>query len=407
MTCTPVSRIRSGGRSHGRKAAKAARSISEEPSRLVNTAISELDGGIPRREEFPLRLSDVIAVLAFWALLALISAAGRELDPRVPGLSAEVTSAVVRTTYVEYTLWALLTVPILWLTSRFSIERGRRVERMLMFAGLGLLIAVAMNAIMLEVREWFMEPLPRFRRRSPPPMVGLGMIDDLMVYLAVFGAGVARDYFLRYRARQEETAVLHAQLTQARLDALRSQLNPHFLFNTLNAISALVERDPRGTRRMIARLSDLLRHTLEDTGESEVSLRRELDLLEEYVELMQIRFQGKLTVNIRVAGDAGDALVPNLVLQPLVENAIKHGVARSGGGVITIAAQRRDGMLEIIVSDSGPGPAGGPEGVGLRNTDARLAALYGPAHRVMLRAAPGGGTDAMLAIPFHTRPLVE
>jgi hypothetical protein len=121
-------------------------------SRLVNTAISELDGGIPRREEFPLRLSDVIAVLAFWALLALISAAGRELDPRVPGLSAEVTSAVVRTTYVEYTLWALLTVPILWLTSRFSIERGRRVERMLMFAGLGLLIAVAMNAIMLEVR---------------------------------------------------------------------------------------------------------------------------------------------------------------------------------------------------------------------------------------------------------------
>lgn len=363
---------------------------------------SELIGDSGRREHYPLRGIDVLAVLGLWALLALISAAGRELDPRVPGLAPRMTTAVVNATYVEYALWAVLTLPILWLTSRYSIERGQRAGRVLMFAALGVLIAVAMDATMLEVREWFMETAPRFRRRTPPPLVGLGMVDDLMVYLAVGGAGVARDYFLRYRARQEETAILQAQLAHARLDALRAQLNPHFLFNTLNAISALVERDPRGTRRMIARLSELLRYTLEESTETEVPLGRELDLLEEYIELMQIRFQGKLSVVVQVGDEARGAMVPNLILQPIVENAIKHGVGRTGGGKISIAARRIADTLEVVVTDSGAGPAGGAEGVGLANTNARLAELYGAEHRVVLRANPAGGTDAVLTAPFHT-----
>ena len=357
-----------------------------------------------RREVYPLRRADVFAVLAFWTLLALISTAGRELDPRVPGLPSRVTAAVVNAMYVEYALWAVLTLPILWLTSRYSIEGGLRVGRLLLFIALGVVIALAMDAVLLQAREWFLEPAPRFRRRPPPTLVGLGMIDDLMVYFAVAGAGVARDYFLRYRARQEETAVLQAQLAEARLDALRSQLNPHFLFNTLNAISALVERDPRGTRRMIARLSELLRYTLDESTETEVPLRRELDLLEEYIELMQIRFQGKLDVAIRVDAEAADALVPNLILQPIVENAIKHGVGRAGGGRIAIGALRAGSLLEVVVTDSGPGPTGGDEGVGVRNTNARLAGLYGPEHRLVLRANPAGGTDAVLTMPFHTTP---
>ena len=355
-----------------------------------------------RRDSYPLRATDVFAVLAFWSLLALISAAGRELDPRVPGLPPRVTSAVVSATYVEYALWAALTLPILWLTQRYSIERGQRAGRLLMFAALGVVIAMAMDGIMAEVRESFLESLMRPRRRPPPPMVGLGMVDDLMVYLAIVGAGIARDYFLRYRARQAETAILQAQLAEARLDVLRAQLNPHFLFNTLNAISALVERDPRGTRRMIARLSELLRYTLEEGTEAEVPLRRELDLLEEYIELMQIRFQGKLTVAMRIADETRDALVPSLLLQPIVENAIKHGVSRMGEGTITLTSARVGNVLELVVSDSGAGPGGGPEGVGLRNTNARLAQLYGEGHRVTLRARDGGGTDAVITLPWHT-----
>jgi hypothetical protein len=135
-----------------------------------------------------------------------------------------------------------------------------------------------------------------------------------MVYLAVLGAALARDYFLRYQARLEETtrlqsraARLEAQLAEARLDALRTQLNPHFLFNTLNAVSTLVERDPRGVRRMIARLGELLRHTLDEKNEQEITLERELDLLRRYLDIMEVRFQGRLSVTLDVADDVRDA----------------------------------------------------------------------------------------------------
>lgn len=359
------------------------------------------------REFYALRAVDVLAVAAFWATLAFISAASRELDPRIPGLARGMTVAVVRATYVEYALWAVLTLPILWMASRYSIEGGRRTGRLLLFVLLGLAIALAMDTVMLHVREELMtDPLTRFRRPTPP-LPGLWFLDDLMVYVAVLGAGIARDYFLRYQARHDETIQLQAQLTQARLDVLRSQLDPHFLFNTLNSISALVERDPRGTRRMIARLSDLLRHTLEESTDAEVPLHRELDLLEEYIELMQIRFQGKLEVRIDAASDVRNALVPNLLLQPIVENAIKHGVGRQGGGSIAIVARREGDTLSLLVRDDGPGAPdqGGDLGVGLTNTNARLAAMYGDAHQVRLRR-DDGATLAEITVPFHTASAV-
>ncbi len=354
------------------------------------------------REYSPVRGIDLIAIVLFWSLLALISAAGRELDPRIPGIPSPVMSAVARSTYVEYACWAVLTVPLWWLASRYSIEGGRRWGRVLFFLALGIALAIVMDALMYQVREALMQPLGRIRRRPPTPLVGLGFLDDLMVYFAVLGAGVARDYFLRYRARREEAVWLQAQLTQARLDALRAQLNPHFLFNTLNAVSALADRDPRGVRRMIARLSELLRYTLEESTETEVPLHRELDLLGEYIELMQIRFQGRLSVAMNVADDVRHALVPNLILQPIVENALKHGVNQvTGTGRIALRARQDGENLVVTVSDNGPGPGGG-EGLGLSNTNARLREMYGPAYSVYLRPAPGGGTDAEVVIPFHT-----
>jgi signal transduction histidine kinase len=358
-----------------------------------------------RREYYPLRAVDLFAIATFWLLLMLISTLGRELDPRIPGIPPRLMTAVVRVTYVEYAIWAVLTMPIWWLATRYSIEGGRRIGRVLLFVALGILIAILVDRALAEVRESLLSPGGRSRRRPPLPLfgAGFGFLDDLMVYFAVLGAGIARDYFLRYRARVEETIRLQAQLAQARLDVLRTQLNPHFLFNTLNAVSALVERDPRGVRRMIARLSDLLRYTLDEDNEQEVPLSRELDVLEEYIELMQIRFQGKLDVDISVEPEVRDALLPNLILQPIVENAMKHGVSRvTGAGRIALRARRDDGRLLITVWDNGPGPAGGSEGVGLRNTNARLQTMYGDVYGVELRPGSSGGTEAEIALPYHT-----
>jgi len=364
------------------------------------------------REYYGVRAVDLLAIGLFWTFLAVVSAAARELDPRIPGVSPRVMSVVHMATFAEYALWAVITVPIWWLTSRYNIEGGRRVGRVLVFLSLGVAIAIGVDSLLLALRESLMFDLGGFRRRPSPAIVWFGFLDDLMVYFAVLGAGVARDYFLRYHAHLEDTARLQEQLGQARLDALRAQLNPHFLFNTLNAVSALAERDPKGVRRMIARLSDLLRYTLDESTEQEVPLHRELDLLGEYVELMQIRFQGKLSVDVRVDDDVSEALVPNLILQPIVENAIKHGVSQvNGSGQIELRARREGDRLVVTVTDSGPGPGGGAEGVGLRNTNARLREMYGASHRVVLRQAasngsnPIGGTEAEIALPYHTAPI--
>ena len=377
-------------------------------------------------DHFPLKGGELLAILAFWAFLAALAAAGRLLDPRAPGLQPAISSALVRLAVFEYGLWALLTVPILWLSSRLSVEGGRRVERVMLFLAIGIVVALLVDATVAMVRAELL-PMPRPRRRGlgPGPMGGgfsltrslgrLGFLDDLMVYLAILAGGVARDYFLRYRLRQEETvrlqahaAHLQAQLAEARLAVLRTQLNPHFLFNTLHAVSALVERDPRGVRRMIARLSELLRYTLDGATEQEMTLEREMELLGRYLEIMQIRFQGRLEVSMDVPDETRAALVPNLVLQPLVENAIKHGVdAAAGRGRIAIHARRDGGELVLEVRDDGPGPDGevpSEGGLGLRNTRERLAALYGPRARLSLEPAEGGGTIARVVVPFHTQP---
>ncbi|MGH7677847.1 MAG: sensor histidine kinase, partial [Gemmatimonadaceae bacterium] len=314
-------------------------------------------------------------------------------------------------TYVEYALWAFITVLVWWLASRYHIEGGRRLGRVILFLAMGVVIAIAIDTLLLGLRQSLIMETGVFRRRLPPALfAGFGFLDDLMVYFAVLGSGIARDYFLRYHARLEETARLREQLAQARLDALRAQLNPHFLFNTLNAVSALADRDPRGVRRMIARLSELLRFTLDESTDQEVPLARELDLVGEYVELMQIRFQGRLVVTQRIDADVREALVPNLILQPLVENAIKHGVSQvTRVGRIELAAFRRGDVTVVTVTDNGPGPGAGEEGVGLRNTNARLREMYGPAHHVVLRPAPssGGGTVAEITVPFKTAPVLE
>jgi two-component system, LytTR family, sensor kinase len=361
------------------------------------------------------RATELAAILIFWTFLAALAAASRFLDPRVPGIQQDIAAALAAIAFFEYFIWALLTIPIFFAASRWSLERGAWVTRLILFAMAGVLIGVLVDAAIAAVRA---ELLPVPRRAigfwTVQSLARLRFVDDMMLYFAVLSAGIARAYVLREQIRLEETArlraqaaQLQAQLADARLTALRIQLNPHFLFNTLHAVSALVERDPRGVRRMISRLSDLLRRTLEGTGEPEITLEEELDLLERYLDIMRIRHQGALAVEIDIDERCLGCMVPPLVLQPLVENAFKHGIARlESGGLVNVRGRCAGDRLQLMVEDNG-GMADGetPEsdgtGIGLENTAERLEGLYGSEGRVSLSSRPGGITVATVELPFR------
>jgi two-component sensor histidine kinase len=378
---------------------------------------------------------EIFAILAFWAFLAVLTAAGLLVDPRVAASAAiraalrPEASGIDTIALVEYGMWALLTLPIFWMARRFGGDRPT-LDRILAFLAIGLVLAIGVDALLKVVSRELLSPpsapgapFPASRFPLPAPSLPsqpvrrlfsrFSFLYDFMVYVIVLAVGLARNYIVRYRTRldearrlEAEAAELHAQLADARLNALRAQLNPHFLFNTLNAISTLVEQDPRGVRRMIARLGDLLRHTLDGGSDQEIPLARELEMLRQYLDIMEVRFQGKLEVSIEAESSLDDALVPNLVLQPLVENAFRHGLALMQTiGRVGVQAVRDNGDLVLTVRDNGRGPAWEMrEGVGLTNTRARLTQLYGARHALSLTAAEGGGALVEVRLPYHTAP---
>jgi len=234
--------------------------------------------------------------------------------------------------------------------------------------------------------------------------------------------GIGREQhpaLLAERAREVRDARLEAELSAARLEALRTQLQPHFVFNVLNAVTALLHADPMAADRMLTRFAALLRVILHEgnEGREEHALERELDLLARYVELMQLRFGDRIVVEWAVADAARGARVPFLVLQPLVENAYEHGLAgRETGGRVRIGAARAGDRLHLVVEDDGSGlgveagsiiGGGNAEtgsGIGLRNTRDRLAQLYGARASLVLERPPGGGTRALVTLPFVDGP---
>jgi two-component sensor histidine kinase len=347
-------------------------------------------------------------VLGFWTLLALFFsseiysyqlAAGEPL----PWLRA------LRWSLVSWYSWAALAPLVFWLVRRFSLERlgiargvVLHVVLSAVFSLLHLVVTNAGNAALLRLAGEPFDFWEEFRYLLP-----LTFHFGMVTYWVMAGACVALDVYRRYREREHRASALESQLARARLQALRGQLHPHFLFNTLNTISALVARDPRAADRMIERLGDLLRRTLDDGGSAEVPLEEELRFLEGYLEIERTRFRDRLTVLTRIDPGARDARVPSLILQPLVENAIRHGIApRAGPGRIEIRAERHEAGLRLLVQDDGPGvpggaPAGAPEGVGLANTRARLRQLYGDRQRLSVGNAAGGGFEAVIEIPFQ------
>lgn len=349
---------------------------------------------------------DYLAIFAFWTFLAILSAASRLLDPRGFGFRGMSPAGPVLLAFVESWLWALLTPPIFWMVSGVGLERRALLWRILLLVSVGIVVSIVVYLLLAVARDQLFETIAVRRRpfRARREIGSFRFVPQLLFYFAVLAAGYAREYFLRTRQQQEHATRLQAQLAEARLEALRTQMNPHFLFNTLHAVSAMVERNPSGVRKMIARLSELLRHTTDAHAADLVPLREELDFLGKYIDIMEIRFQGRLKIERNIAPETSDALVPNLILQPLVENALEHGVSRvKGEGHIEITSRREGGRLVLTVRDNGPGLREETrDGVGIANTRARLAQMYGDEGTLALVSPPEGGTVAEITLPFRT-----
>ncbi len=368
------------------------------------------------------RISELGIIAGFWVVVALLTIVQEAFDPRFAGRETW-QSGAASFIFSKYMIWVVLTPGIFWLI-RFVGRTGSGWVQLLLHSVLGLAVSAVVHFVYHILWNLFIPESPQ-----PVSMLfvlsGIHFLPEFFLYLVVLAAGFARDYFLRYQERMRETArlqaesaglrvaaaELRAQLADARLQTLHMQVNPHFLFNTLHLISANTERDPPGTRRIITLLSELLRYTLEKSDEKEVPLAQELDFVDKYLEIQSIRFQGRLEIHRDIIPETLDALVPSLILQPLVENAIKHGTsAIEASGHIEIRSWLEGGRLHVTVGDNGPGITRAAEdgdstvraGIGLRNTRKRLATMYGEEQGLILENAPGGGAEARVILPYHT-----
>ena len=319
------------------------------------------------------------------------------------------------TDFLGWLIWIPATPIVLALGRRFPVGRGTWWRVLPIHLLACVLISLAHAAFATYIYQSFL-PIgnPREARSFFEMLSGRAMSQfhlDLLIYGATMGVSYAVSYYFRYREREFRASQLETQLAQAQLQTLKMQLHPHFLFNTLNGIAGLV-RDSKNKAAvdMLAGLSDLLRYTLENAGKQEVPLKEELEFLELYLDIQQMRFSDRLKVEMHVEPEVLDALVPNLILQPLVENAIRHGVSRrADSGVVGISARRHGGSLRISIYDDGLGlkrddGSATVEGVGLSNTRARLSQLYGERQRFSLAEREGGGVEAKLVIPFVPAP---
>jgi signal transduction histidine kinase len=284
--------------------------------------------------------------------------------------------------------WVVLVPVALWLRRRWPLERGA-LKRALPVHVVAVVLLCAVHSSLVVLTNWLvMQAGQPFDEQQATAMLAYWWVRDLpfcaLFYGLILGIGSALDYYRQFRERQLRASQLEAQLAQAELQMLKMQLHPHFLFNTLNGITGLVrDNDNAAAVQMLVGLSDLLRQTLDNAGKQEVRLDEELEWLELYLKLQQIRFSDRLQVSIHAAPDTLDALVPNLITQPLVENAIRHGLApRAAPGSVSLSAQRRNGRLEVSVCDDGVGlpedwRLANSKGLGLLNTEARLRQLYG------------------------------
>jgi two-component system LytT family sensor kinase len=343
----------------------------------------------------PRRWAWWLVVLAAWTLLACVFAVSSSLTYMLAYRPPQ-WRQTFGMAFTEWYVWAAMTPLVVWLARRLMLRRGGWVLRAMVLAAIGLPVAVIKVTLTRALRglagpdEYFLIS---------------NLTTHYLIYWGIIGIVHAVENYRAGRERELRAAQLEARLAEARMQLLKMQLHPHFLFNTLNAISELVHEDPHNAEKMIGGLSHLLRETLEAGMIDAVPLARELDLLDRYTAIQRTRFGDRLDVRVSIEDPAArDALVPILILQPLVENAIRHGIAeRARAGRIDVRARRHGQRLVLEVEDDGSGlPQGAArEGVGVGNTKARLAEMYGRNQEFELIGSKSG-TVARVSIPWQT-----
>jgi len=341
-------------------------------------------------------------VLGLWTLASLVYASHLYFYHVWENGNSHWFEAVIESLSDWYS-WAALSFLILPLAAHFRFKRGQIIRALLVhipaslfFSFLQVALHTAVDSFVLRDSFYVHQFYSYFIRTFH---------FGLLVYWVIVIIQSAVDY---YRDQEVAAARLQTQLAEAQLQALKMQIQPHFLFNTLHAISSLLSHDPKGADHMLSQLAELLRLSLSSDQYQEVSLKKELEFLNKYLDIEKVRFQDRLTVIMSIDSDTLQAQIPNLILQPLVENSIRHGISeRRGAGQVEIRASRKNGMLDLQVIDTGRGVSEGSdriqEGIGLKNTRARLETLYGSRYRLELGPKSSeGGFQVTVSIPFHT-----
>ena len=353
------------------------------------------------------RLLGLSGWAAVWTLVGLAIASEIYLSSNFLGRSITWGEAI-SDSLEDWYVYGILSLPVTWLARRYPPEEGNRWANAAIHLGAAIvfsLVYITLRAVVGEVDSMIAGEPASFGEVFHPLLVRTFPFN-LLVYGVIIAVSHALDYYGKYNEQTVQTLELEKHLTEARLQALLHQLKPHFLFNTLNGIASLMHTDVDAADKMLVRLSELLRITMSQTGAPETTLREEIAFLERYLDIEKIRFGNRLETLISIDNDAIDAMVPSLILQPMVENAMRHGVEpHAKPGMIELRGFRRGQDLVLTVSDNGAGiPAGGfkREGIGVANTRSRLAELYGDRQKFELVNRPEGGMCVRITIPFST-----
>jgi two-component system LytT family sensor kinase len=350
-----------------------------------------------------------IWIASIWFGFGLVDAMQTVFVMRGEGMHHAWTKLFV-TTMLSWLPWALSTTLVLRLGRRFPPVRLRPVVTWVAHLGACTAIGLIFSAWTMWLNVMFN---PYAYSSAPGPFAHLwfdkfynGILTFLVLYAAIVTVSYVLDSRERLALQQTETARLNELLSKAQLDALRRQIEPHFLFNTLNAVAGLV-REGRNDAAvgMIAGLSDFLRRVLQGSTEQQVPLGEEMAFAQKYLDIQKVRFAERLQLSVNVPRELYRAQVPSLILQPMVENAVKHGIAkRAQGGAIRIAASRSDGVLTLSVCNDGPSLPVGWEmarsGIGMSNVRTRLQSLYGDAFELSMRNQDAGGVEVSVSLPF-------
>ena len=351
-----------------------------------------------------------------WALIVMVAIALATIDTTFSYLfrihigKPEAWFFVARMHFTAYLIWGgILTPTVLWICRRLPMNAANWPWVTAIYLCSAIAIGVINASLRLPFHHFVYphEPGVPYRELLPGYWLANGF-QDIWTFTLIAFIYNCWDFYRKYVERQVRASVLEAQLAQSQLEMLKRQLRPHFLFNTLHTIAELMHQDVEAADTMVVRLSDLLRMSIENVGAQEVRLSLELEFLQGYLDIEKTRYRDRLQIHYDVDPETLDARTPSMLLQPLAENAIKHGIMKkAGAGSITVKACRRGAELYLSMRDSGSGsngtPSGSKSGIGLSATRARLQCLYGDAHKLEIVHPQGGGYEVRITLPFDNQ----